>query len=234
MKVSPPTVLFHAESFGFGPASITIAVARQLRSLVPNEVRFCFLGNGVATQLAKTANIFCAVYEHSTECMGALEIPEEVEQNVLYFLTTVSPTAAKIAQERGWRVGYVDPLFWFFNSIPSHLESVDHYFVQQFESTEHHRRRLGFSPKNLLEVDWIVNSEASPEELISGLNRFVFDANSRRYFRNLVLGRAKTPILVNFGGVDSYFSRNSCFSENISDLLVPHLTQRCYVAIPNA
>lgn len=220
------TLLFHAEPFGFGPASLAASVAGKLRRMLPEGHEIAFLGNGVAHQLARVSRAFDRVISCGERCADSIEAPGGALGDVAYFLTAMSPTGVRFARERGYRCGYVDALFWFFDALDPVLCEVDDYFVQKLGDTRAHQARLAFFHPNMEEVGWILPDTPSRQELLAMVHGFARSPHELKLFRDLALERGEKPLVVTFGGVDNFFHSGSDYPQTICRLLLPILQRR--------
>lgn len=144
-----------AENFGFGPTSIALAVLSNLKSKGIDKYEIVFMGHGVALQLAKLSNLVDRYVNINTSNIKEMEDKKHLLGNVKLFISVVSPTGAIFAKNAGFKVCYIEPLFWFFDSLDRRLLNTDYFFVQRLTDTKEEEKRLEFYHENLIEVGWI-------------------------------------------------------------------------------
>lgn len=209
-------VLFCAENFGFGPSSLAICVAKALRRL-SQTCEFWFLGSGVALELARTSNLFSRFVEH--EPTRSQQVPDEVGalgSALRYVVCAVSPDAVKLAQKTQAAVGYIEPLLWFFPDVPEHLSQVKHFFVQEFQSTQTHLKRLRIGHFPVVPVGWVLPPDATADELASEAASFAQSFADRERLLRLAFG--EDFWMLNFGGVENVFTGGSEFPAVVTEL----------------
>jgi len=213
-----------AENFGFGPASIAISISAELRRCWPGRVKYTFLGDGVALQLARCSSVFDACEEVDINDSRRLSEALERLPGIDHALNVVAPVAAVRMLERGVATSYVDPLFWFFDAIDPRLKAADNYFVQVFSDFESDKRRLDFQGPNIREVGWILPRMQSRRRMRADIQAFCGGAGERALFER-ILDREQPFVLVNLGGVDNFIFRGFEYPETVRDVLVPAIRE---------
>lgn len=214
------SIVVQAENFGFGPASIALSVLRRLRLKGIDDYEVIFMGNGVALQLAKTSNDVDRYVNIDTVNMDEMEQRKYLLGKVQMFISVVSPTGAIFAKRAGYKTCYIEPLFWYFDSMDKRLLDIDYFFVQRLTDTRMEMKRLNFYHKNLIEVGWIVQEKPERNKLKSLIRKFC-KPDEETYFKQLLDEKEKDYVLINFGGVDNCISDVSIYPKVILKSLIP-------------
>jgi hypothetical protein len=211
-----PIILFCAENFGFGPAGLACAVAEEFSHL-ETDCELWFAGSGVSRQLAITSSLFQEVINWEPHVDGPL--PDSLKKSISrlkYVLSAVSPSAVKPFLGTNIPVGYIEPLLWFFDEVPSFLSKVKHFFIQDFDHSRTHITRLGLENFPIVHTGWITQTSSNEQnlqteaEFISGFgNQNILHFADNQKF-----------VLLNFGGVENIFSGPSRYPEVVTDLVL--------------
>jgi hypothetical protein len=216
-------VLFTAENFGFGPSSLAISVAQEFAMYEPIYERW-FAGSGVALQLAKASRAFDLTIDwEPTKEESLPKLVKALGHRLKYSLSSVSPSGAKHALNYGGPVGYIEPLLWYFNEVPEYLSKVSNFFVQEFDDTSTHIRRLGMEGFPIFKTNWVTPKVAQRDSLIIEAECFSANGDIVELTKAADSGRFT---LINFGGVDNIFSTGSAYPTIMTDLIIKALERR--------
>lgn len=215
------SIVVQAENFGFGPTSIALAVLSNLKSKGIDKYEIVFMGHGVALQLAKLSNLVDRYVNINTSNIKEMEDKKHLLGNVKLFISVVSPTGAIFAKNAGFKVCYIEPLFWFFDSLDRRLLNTDYFFVQRLTDTKEEEKRLEFYHENLIEVGWILKNQCSKSELKALIGKFCKQKEEKLYFKGILEADCKDYIVINFGGVDNMLINASIYPRVILNLLLP-------------
>lgn len=119
------TIVFTAQSFGFGPVSKMLAVSENLTN--PN-IKKIFFGTGVAYDLAKLHN-FDEIHNfgHNQE-QKIIDILKETD----LFVNVMDFALGKLAKITAVPYFLIDSLFWFWADLPDGVREANIYFCQEF------------------------------------------------------------------------------------------------------
>jgi hypothetical protein len=140
-------------SFGFGPAALTIAVAKQLRVQCP-QLLLTGVGDGIALDFLRASRLF----EGSLEEAAPGQLPESVQgdrETVAVFFADFDRLAN--ARQRGLPTVMVDPLYWMWDRDPVEPSDVDLYFSLAFPGVPERVARRGEAARSIRLVPQIVD-----------------------------------------------------------------------------
>jgi hypothetical protein len=126
------TFLFLAEPFGFGPVSSSIAIARDVKQLDP-EQRCILLGSGTSYQLAAQSGVFdqvCFTEDLSPATLAAHNIT--IDNSRCVAVANTYPDGVDFAKSLGIPCFFVDTLFWMWKELPINPSDVEMYFIEHF------------------------------------------------------------------------------------------------------
>jgi len=175
-------------TFGFGPAALATAVARQIRQRHP-DLPVVGVGNGIAFDFLRSSGVFG----------GGLvewppgELPDSVGRSgpaVTVFFADFD--RLRVAKVRGLRTVVVDPLYWMWESDPAEPTSVDRYFALAFPGVAERLTQRGNHGEAVRIVSQIVDLETpAPQTQRAGTVLNLGGAvapmgDNRRYLRTLI------------------------------------------------
>ena len=102
-------------TFGFGPAALATAVARQIRQRHP-DLPVIGVGNGIASDFLRSSGVF----DNGVMEWPPGELPDSVGRSgsaVTVFFADFD--RLRVAKGRGLRTVVVDPLYWMWESDPA-------------------------------------------------------------------------------------------------------------------
>ncbi len=224
-RYNKKTIVVQAENFGFGPASIAVSVLKKLKRKGLKGYEVVFMGNGVALELAKLSNDVDRYVNIDTINIEEMKQKKYLLGDVQLFISVVSPTGAIFAKQEGFKVCYIEVLFWYFDNIDKRLLDVDYFFVQKFTDTEKEIKRLDFHHEKLIEVGWIVPEETTKNQLRFLTQKFC-NSEEQKIFRAVLDKKIDRYVLINFGGVDNCISEPSLYPEVILKNLIPAIREK--------
>ena len=175
-------------SFGFGPAALATAVARQLRARCP-QLPITGIGDGIALDFLRATGLF----DDALEPAPSQGLPESVAGDpaaVAVFFADFDRLAD--ARRRGLRTVMVDPLYWMWDHDPVEPSDVDRYFALAFPGVPERIARRGPAARSVHLVPQIVDLDLpAPATLRRGtvLNlggAVAPSGDSTRYLRALI------------------------------------------------
>lgn len=131
---SRPYIVFQADSFCFGPASIALAIGKQIKEKTGNSYfKLIALGQGTSYELFSSSSVFdeCYVFEYS--CLD--EIPNSMKDILLQSFIIMSVADfhfAKLVSSLGLKVIFIDPLFWMWDKVPIRIDTCAQYYAVDF------------------------------------------------------------------------------------------------------
>lgn len=117
------TIVFTAQSFGFGPVSKMLAVSESIR-----DARKIFFGASVAYDLAKLHK-FDEIHDFSHEDHEEIR---ELLQRCDLFINVMDFPLCQIARLADVPYFLIDSLLWFWPELPEGIREADIYFAQNF------------------------------------------------------------------------------------------------------
>ena len=140
-------------TFGFGPAALATAVARQLRRRYP-DLPLVGVGNGIALDFLRSSGVF----DDSLVDSPPGVLPDCVGRSgpavTVFFADFDRLSAARV---RGLRTVVVDPLYWMWDSDPADPASVDRYFALAFPGVAERVAQRGSHGETVRVVSQIVD-----------------------------------------------------------------------------
>lgn len=159
------TVYLVPVTFGFGPAALAAAVARQIRARHP-ETKVTGVADGIALDFLRGSRIFNGALEDSLPG----ELPDSIghsDQAVAVFFDDFD--RLRQAQTRNLRTVVVDPLYWMWDRDPADPATVDLYLAVAFPGVAERIRERGADAQAIRVVPQIVDQAVPPVRGRSGM-----------------------------------------------------------------
>lgn len=159
-------------TFGYGPASHAVSVARALRQ--KSDMRIVAVADGAITSYLGKCMIFDAVFEANS---GDLPAAPEFKLGMQCVVVAITEFARAIAaKKRGFAVVVVDALYWMWRSDPMDVRTADAYLCLAFPGVAYRIAQIQPPCRTLKEIPQI--AEPEPRKL----------------------SNPRTGLLLNFGG----------------------------------
>jgi len=147
-----PSLAFCATSFGFGPVSKAVAIARAIRETAPRS-RLVFFGSDVAEIYARSSDVFDEVRSLDTDAA-----PDGLAREVAQYdglINSLSFDVLECWTDASPPQFFVDSLAWMWPTVSSSLAHAHSYLVQDYllDATDSHTQL----PDNALVVPPIVS-----------------------------------------------------------------------------
>jgi hypothetical protein len=164
--VSDTTVYLAPETFGFGPAALATAVARQIRLRHP-DVQVAGVADGIAADFLNASQVFDGAVTESPP----KTLPESLGTEVCGVVVVFGDfDRLKVARARDLRTVVVDALYWMWDSDPVEPDTVDLYFALAFPGVAERVSRRGPHARSIRIVPQIVDlALPAPETERSGV-----------------------------------------------------------------
>lgn len=175
------TVYVMPVTFGFGPASHAVSIAKALRS-GPRTIRLVAVADGIAARFLGKAGVFDEVVEQD----GPGRIPTELGRDRPAVAVSVADfDRARAARARKLPVVVVDALYWMWDRDPMSPDEVDRYLCLAFPGVEARLARLREKGPGVRVIPQILDGTAAAEN-----------------------GAHRKGALLNFGGAVAPFGSN--------------------------
>jgi hypothetical protein len=188
------TIIFEAVSFGYGPASIAIAIAEELYEEVRSRsipIKLIALGKDVSYELFSSSNLFDKVLEFRDYDLKnwSLNIKDELQRADI--IISIDPDFAnavyKILRRK---VIFIDPLYWMWVKDPIDINLCEKYYALNFP---------GVSDKVAKTRSKILNPD---------ILKVVDAVRDNRTLSRVSSIETKDLLLINFGGMQYPFGSN--------------------------
>ncbi|MBV8978998.1 MAG: radical SAM protein [Alphaproteobacteria bacterium] len=150
---SRPVVILQAAPFCYGPASTSLAVAKELRK---HEIALVWLAEGTSEELLlRDQNGDHIVHfsmqneQHRRRWSYLIEEADAV-------LVNTDPEFAEYALELNPRTLYLDILYWMWHELPPVATRTARYIYEDFAHTDEQQTRIGL-PANALRVGPLID-----------------------------------------------------------------------------
>jgi len=195
---------FTAESFGFGPISVSLNLIKHLRMQedVSSKYEFVLFGNHVAKQLSDAQKIFDEIIECDVSNAKEISKYKEELKNFKFFVCNTNPGPLPVLISTKVPIVYIDLLFWMWKDLDSNLKKVDHYVIENFVDATEQKTRINFRGTNFLEVSPLIE-----------LNKEPFKEDSSFAF-------------ISFGGIDNIFSQTPPLIDYLLSVMLPELVKQ--------
>lgn len=186
-------IIFEAVSFGYGPASIAIAVAEELQEVAKKvPIRLIALGKDASYELFYSSNLFHEVWEFKDYDLNYW--PSKIKEELLkvdVIVSSIDPDFAKIVYEiLGRKVVFIDPLYWMWDEDPVDINLCEKYYALNFPGV----------PEKVAKT----KSKISNTDILK-----VVDAvRDNRTLSKVSSIKNKNLLLINFGGMQYPFGSN--------------------------
>ncbi|MDE5105666.1 MAG: hypothetical protein O4808_00845, partial [Trichodesmium sp. St17_bin3_1_1] len=130
-KINPKLYAFVSTSFGFGPISKAVTIAKQFRIQTPSSVIHSF-GSGIDYDFAKKSGAFDKIFRVDVDNIKKLTelLPTLSQYSAVFSVLNLNlPPLWK--KEYGF-LYLVDSLAWMWPTLPDGLTNVKAYFVQDY------------------------------------------------------------------------------------------------------
>jgi hypothetical protein len=128
------SIIFQGAAFGYGPASIAIAIAEEVRHQFPSFTgRLIALGGGTSYELFSSSGVFdkCHRLESYAEASCPSFLKKEIrDANVV--ISVIDPDFANLVWRLGHKPVFIDPLLWMWKSEPISVSSCKRYYAMNF------------------------------------------------------------------------------------------------------
>lgn len=208
-------IAFYASAFCYGPASIGLAVARELRHDLTAGLRLVALGEGTTLELLSGDPVFDQVYPLQLEELGDSTSPGVKALQEADLVVSVGDFELP---ERLFEMGrpaiVVDPLYWLWDTDPIRIDHCLEYFALDFpgvkERVDEHR-------------------QSAPDDRIPRVVEPVYDLIGTT---GLPGAERRNALLINFGGMESPLGDNFRLALAMAQCMVNvALEERDYEAI---
>lgn len=127
----PPSFAFVSTSFGFGPASKAVALARELKRRDP-AVRADFMGVGVDHDFARKSEVFDRVVKVDVDDPDVLKmlVPHLMQYDATF--SVINHALVPLWAPAARPLYLVDSLAWLWREPPAGLENVRTYYMQDY------------------------------------------------------------------------------------------------------
>jgi len=125
--MKPPTILFYAVPYGYGPIGTLITVQRVL----PKNYQCILLASGSSLELAKVSGGFHKIIPWNNN-FDEIERYADLFLSSSFLINVMSPRIAAFAQSLKLPVIVIDNLFWMRSSLPRVFTEVTLYLIQNF------------------------------------------------------------------------------------------------------
>lgn len=122
---------FVATSFGFGPVSKAVTIAKEIKKCSP-ALNLHFFGDGIDYEFAVQNKIFDKIHRVKTNSQPDLKKLLPVLQGYEFVVSVLNLDILSIWDKTLPPLYFVDSLAWMWNAAPQGIENVAAYFVQDF------------------------------------------------------------------------------------------------------
>ena len=192
------TCAFVASSFGFGPVSKAVTIAKEIKSRFP-KIEISFFGNGIARQFAEQSKVFDFLIEADVDESDKLIKFVPQLQKFEFVFSVINLPLLQLWQKSFGKLFFVDSLAWMWKQPPAGIENAEIYFMQDYlVSPERIQKWKKTCQINLVPPIGILPSDESSKTLIkSRTNR----------------------LLVNFSGCSNHFVHPQIYDTYTKTLL---------------
>jgi hypothetical protein len=175
-------------SFGFGPAALATAVAKELRSHCP-QLLLTGVADGIALEFLRASRLFDGALEEAAP--GQLPDPMRDDRGAVAVFFADFDRLGR-ARELGVPSVVVDPLYWMWDRDPVEPSTVDTYFALAFPGVPERVGRRGDAARSVRLVPQIVDRDlpdpaARRRGVVLNLGGAVAPSgDSTRYLRALI------------------------------------------------
>lgn len=141
-----------AENFAFGPIGKLLDVVDLLKE---QGHELTFAGFGTSLQLAKNYP-FDAIREIDTDSPKSVSKLEEIISKADMLVSSMDIPSIVVAKRLGKLTTWIDCLFWFWDSIPEQVLSVDLYITERLMDDKVNEEKFASKIKNLFKVGPII------------------------------------------------------------------------------
>ncbi|NHJ14478.1 MAG: hypothetical protein EAX95_12435, partial [Candidatus Thorarchaeota archaeon] len=185
-------IIIQAAPFCYGPASIGIAIANEIRKQDrTGSTRLIAMGEQTSYDLFSTSGLFDQCEQIDCDCPDSWSTPVIRKlKGASKIVSVVDPDFSKAINTVGRRAIYVDPLYWMWDKNPISVLSCEKYFALNFPGVAERISRI---------------HEGEPEERRPTIVDAVRD--------NVTLEALKTEttddsLLITYGGMQSPLGSN--------------------------
>ncbi len=131
-------ILFVTDQWGYGTATVALAIAEELRAAGARErdLSLTLAGTGAGFYLAARASLDCMVRTDTMTDRPSRSLLEAVRATDVV-VSVMNRRMVRLASDHGKRCVYVDTLFWMWQKPPI-TEAIERCFVEWFPGAEQH------------------------------------------------------------------------------------------------
>jgi hypothetical protein len=176
-------------TFGFGPAALATAVARQLTHRAPSLPVFA-VGDGIALDFLSTTGLFGGRLEYAAPGQLPDSMRDDDEAIAVFFADF--DRFVKIQKRSRVKTVMVDPLYWMWDEDPVEPSDADLYFALSFPGLTERIIQRGESARPVRPIPQIVDVELPPPArqrsgtLLNLGGAVAPSGDSTRYLRTLI------------------------------------------------
>ncbi|MBQ3297700.1 MAG: hypothetical protein IJG97_02720 [Bacilli bacterium] len=201
-------ILVSAETFGYGPISTCLSVARELKKY--KDVTLDFIGEGIAMEQAKLSGLFDNYYQCNVFDNDSLEKEKKLFKTYDIFLSSENIKGAMFALKHVKNVYYIDNLVWMWDEIPEELGKVKKFFISETFSCKKNFKRIGHVVENPIFIGPIRNMKSKKSKKlknqliinVGGASTFMIDQNIiNEFYSKLINDVLATPGIEKFKSI---------------------------------
>ena len=124
-------IAFVTSSFGFGPVSKAVTIAEEFRKQMP-DLRLDFFGSGIDYDFACKTECFDEIYQVNVDDNDSLRRLLPVLTNYQAVFSILNLGLLPMWRKEWGKLYFVDSLAWMWRDLPTGVENVEAYFVQDY------------------------------------------------------------------------------------------------------